>query len=85
MTMKLYFAPGACSFVPHSLLEATGSGWDQVENVEDRLGHDLRYSVDITKISTELGYRPAIDFSEGLADTVDWYRENRAWWEPLRG
>jgi len=67
------------------LLEATGSGWDRVENVEDRPGHDLRYSVDISKISAELGYSPKIPFSEGLADTVDWYRENRDWWEPLRG
>ncbi|MFL6157843.1 MAG: GDP-mannose 4,6-dehydratase [Marmoricola sp.] len=67
------------------LLEATGSTWDSVENVEDRPGHDLRYSVDTSKISAELGYRPEVRFSEGLADTVDWYRENRDWWEPLTG
>ena len=66
------------------LLEATGSGWDRVERVTDRLGHDLRYSVDITKISSELGYRPEMPFDEGLAATVEWYRTNRAWWEPLK-
>jgi dTDP-glucose 4,6-dehydratase len=52
--------------------------------VEDRKGHDRRYSVDITKISTELGYKPNVLFAEGLRDTVDWYRDNRAWWESLK-
>ena len=66
------------------LLEATGTDWDRVERVTDRLGHDLRYSVDITKISDELGYQPQVSFAEGLADTVEWYRSNRAWWEPLK-
>jgi dTDP-glucose 4,6-dehydratase len=66
------------------LLEATGTDWDRVDRVQDRLGHDLRYSVDITKISTELGYSPQVPFEQGLADTVEWYRSNRAWWEPLK-
>ena len=66
------------------LLEATGTGWDRVRQVEDRLGHDQRYSVDIAKISRELGYRPNVAFEDGLADTVDWYRTHRSWWEPLR-
>ncbi len=57
------------------LLEATGTDWDRVERVTDRLGHDLRYSVDITKISTELGYQPQVPFAEGLAETVEWYRD----------
>ncbi|MEV6664000.1 dTDP-glucose 4,6-dehydratase [Streptomyces nigra] len=65
------------------LLDACGAGWDRVEHVEDRKGHDLRYSVDWTKARTELGYRPRRDFTTGLAETVVWYRENRAWWEPL--
>ncbi|MFK0128519.1 dTDP-glucose 4,6-dehydratase [Streptomyces nigra] len=65
------------------LLDACGAGWDRVEHVEDRKGHDLRYSVDWTKARTELGYRPRRDFTTGLAETVAWYRENRAWWEPL--
>ncbi|WP_431875237.1 dTDP-glucose 4,6-dehydratase [Amycolatopsis sacchari] len=66
------------------LLAALGAGWDRVEPVPDRKGHDRRYSVDITKISTELGYRPQVPFDEGLAGTVRWYRENRSWWEPLK-
>jgi dTDP-glucose 4,6-dehydratase len=66
------------------LLEVTGTGWDRVRQVEDRLGHDLRYSVDIAKISRELGYEPNVAFQDGLADTVDWYRTHRSWWEPLK-
>jgi dTDP-glucose 4,6-dehydratase len=66
------------------LLAACGKDWDSVEPVEDRKGHDRRYSVDITKISEELGYQPAKDFDTGLAETVDWYRDNRVWWEPLK-
>jgi dTDP-glucose 4,6-dehydratase len=66
------------------LIEACGAGWDSVDHVEDRLGHDKRYSVDITKISDEVGYQPQVPFERGLADTVAWYRENRSWWEPLK-
>jgi dTDP-glucose 4,6-dehydratase len=66
------------------LLDATGKDWSYVDRVEDRLGHDLRYSVDIAKISAELGYAPQVPFEQGLADVVQWYRDNRAWWEPLK-
>jgi dTDP-glucose 4,6-dehydratase len=66
------------------LLAAVGVGWEMVEQVEDRKGHDRRYSVDITKISDELGYRPQVDFDTGLTDTVRWYADNRQWWEPLK-
>ena len=66
------------------LLDATGTDWSYVDQVEDRKGHDLRYSVDIGKISRELGYQPAVDFEAGLADTVRWYTDNRGWWEPLK-
>jgi dTDP-glucose 4,6-dehydratase len=66
------------------LLAACGADWSRVELVPDRLGHDRRYSVDISKISSELGYAPRIDFDLGLAETVAWYQENRAWWEPLK-
>ncbi|HUQ56813.1 dTDP-glucose 4,6-dehydratase [Lentzea sp.] len=66
------------------LLVATGRDWSFVEPWEDRKGHDRRYSVDISKIASELGYAPRVDFAVGLADTVEWYRENRAWWEPLK-
>ena len=66
------------------LLKACGADWNRVDLVEDRKGHDRRYSVDITKISEELGYAPAVPFDRGLADTVRWYRDNRAWWQPLK-
>ncbi|SDR82014.1 dTDP-glucose 4,6-dehydratase [Agrococcus carbonis] len=66
------------------LLEATGRDWSAVRHVEDRKGHDLRYSVDITKISRELGYAPQVPFAEGLAEVVQWYRDHRSWWEPLK-
>ena len=66
------------------LLAACGAGWERVEFVEDRKGHDRRYSVDVTKIATELGYEPRVDFAGGLAATVRWYADNRAWWEPVR-
>lgn len=66
------------------LLDATGKDWSYVDRVADRLGHDLRYSVDISKIQTELGYEPLVPFQQGLADVVQWYRDNRAWWEPLK-
>ncbi|MBY8871695.1 dTDP-glucose 4,6-dehydratase [Micromonospora sp. PLK6-60] len=67
------------------LLAACGADWDRVRRVADRKGHDRRYSLDSTKISEELGYAPRVPFDAGLADTVRWYRENRAWWEPLKG
>jgi dTDP-glucose 4,6-dehydratase len=66
------------------LLAAVGANWDSVEPVTDRKGHDRRYSVDITKIRSELGYEPEVDFAEGLTDTVRFYAEHRAWWEPLK-
>jgi len=66
------------------LLEALGADESSVERVEDRKAHDRRYSVDITKISGELGYRPLVSFEDGLASTVAWYRDNRAWWEALK-
>ncbi|GGQ30520.1 dTDP-glucose 4,6-dehydratase [Streptomyces mutabilis] len=58
-----------------ALLTAFGVGWDRVDRVADRKGHDLRYSVDWTKIRRELGYEPRRDFAAGLAETVAWYRE----------
>jgi len=66
------------------LLDACGVGWDRVRYVTDRKGHDRRYSVDCTKTQRELGYRPVREFGDALAETVAWYRRNRAWWEPLR-
>lgn len=66
------------------LLAACGADWSRVRPVEDRKGHDRRYSVDIAKISAELGYAPQVPFEQGLAETVQWYRDRRDWWEPLK-
>jgi len=66
------------------LLDAVGRDESFITKVADRLGHDRRYSVDIGKISRELGYAPQVDFTAGLAAVVQWYRDNRVWWEPLK-
>jgi dTDP-glucose 4,6-dehydratase len=52
--------------------------------VPDRPGHDRRYLLDASKIEREVGWRPAVDFDEGLEETVRWYADNRDWWEPLK-
>ena len=68
-----------------TLLAATGADASLVRHVPDPRGgaHDRRYSVDDTR-ARALGWRPRVPFDEGLAATVDWFRKNRAWWEPLR-
>jgi dTDP-glucose 4,6-dehydratase len=66
------------------ILEIMGNGKESIEYVEDRKGHDLRYSVDITKISTELGYEPKVSWQQGLKETINWYQENQNWWRPLK-
>jgi dTDP-glucose 4,6-dehydratase len=66
-----------------ALLECCGAGWDMVARVEDRKGHDRRYSLD-DSVLRGMGYAPQIPFSEGLKATVRWYQDNRRWWEPLK-
>ena len=66
------------------LVAACGGDSSMIEPVEDRKGHDRRYSLDISKISRELEYAPMTKFQDGLAETVAWYRERRDWWEPLK-
>ncbi|MET8150115.1 dTDP-glucose 4,6-dehydratase [Actinoplanes sp. NPDC049668] len=65
------------------LLKACDADWDSVETTADRKGHDQRYALDDDHIRRELGYRPRVDFTAGLADTVQWYRDHRDWWRPL--
>ena len=55
-----------------------------IEYVTDRLGHDLRYSVSHEKISRELGYKPKINFEDGIEETIEWYKRNESWWRPLK-
>ena len=65
------------------LIELCGRDESAIDYVEDRLGHDRRYSIDCSKLKA-IGWEPAQDFAEGLEKTVAWYRDNRAWWEPLK-
>lgn len=66
------------------ILSAFGCNDSMIKFVEDRPGHDTRYSVDIKKISTELGYRPEIHFETGLQSTIEFYRKNPKWWANLK-
>jgi dTDP-glucose 4,6-dehydratase len=66
------------------ILELTGKPQSLKTIVADRPGHDRRYLLDSSKIRRELGWAPTIGWEDGLRDTVEWYRENRAWWEPLK-
>jgi dTDP-glucose 4,6-dehydratase len=70
--------------ITNLILESMGADETSIEFVEDRKGHDIRYSVDWTKISKELDYAPQISFENGLRDTIDWYRNNEEWWKPLK-
>jgi dTDP-glucose 4,6-dehydratase len=66
------------------ILDAMGADGSSIEHVEDRKGHDFRYSVDWSKINRELGYEPQVKFEDGLRETIQWYRDNEAWWKPLK-
>ena len=70
-------------FLTDSILEILGFGEEMIEYVEDRLGHDRRYSIDCSK-ARALGWAPRREFREALETTVAWYRDNRWWWEPLK-
>jgi dTDP-glucose 4,6-dehydratase len=65
------------------VLSNMGVGEEMVEYVQDRLGHDRRYSIDCSKANA-LGWKPSRDLDVAVAETVEWYRANRAWWEPLK-
>ena len=66
------------------ILGLMGRDESSISYVEDRKGHDVRYSVDISKISRELGYAPQKNWEIGLRETIDWYLANEAWWRPLK-
>lgn len=67
------------------ILELMGKDAKDYDQVADRPGHDLRYAIDANKIKTELGWAPKYsDFKEGLTQTIDWYKQNEAWWKPQK-
>lgn len=71
--------------VVETVLELMGQPRDAYDHVPDRVGHDLRYAIDSTKLRTELGWTPAhADFEAGLAATIAWYRSNPGWWRPQK-
>lgn len=67
------------------ILTSMGQPADAYDHVIDRPGHDLRYAIDSSKLRSELGWRPKYqDFEAGIASTIDWYRDNEAWWAPQK-
>jgi len=85
---ETYCLGGCCEIanivLTRMILKALGRGEDMIEYVKDRPGHDFRYAMDCSKAAEELGWRPAMDFSAGLAKTIDWYNENRGWWQKIK-
>ena len=71
--------------VLRDILTVMGKSPDDFDWVKDRPGHDRRYAIDSTKLQTELGWKPThTDFQKGLEQTIKWYTDNRAWWEPAK-
>ena len=71
--------------VLRDILTVMGQDPDAFDWVKDRPGHDRRYAIDSTKLRTELGWKPThTDFQKGLEQTIKWYTDNRAWWEPAK-
>ena len=68
----------------HRLLDIMGKSRELITFVADRPGHDRRYALDMTKISTALGWKPAYSFEKALSATVDWYIKNEAWWRKIK-
>lgn len=66
------------------ILASMGFGEEMIEYVADRKGHDLRYAIDYTKAKNELGWEPKINFEEGLQQTIEWIKNNEAWWKNIK-
>lgn len=86
---ETYVVGGLTEDVPNieivqMILKIMDADESMIEYVTDRAGHDRRYSVDWSKINTQLGWEPSVTFEEGLKKTVEWYKNNRPWWEPLK-
>lgn len=71
-------------WIVKKLLELLDKDESSIEYVKDRPGHDRRYAINFTKIKTELGWEPTVTLEEGLAKTVEWFKENEAWWKNVK-
>jgi len=65
------------------ILDILGKSYSLISFVEDRKGHDLRYAIDPTLVQTQVGWKPTLDFEDGITETVRWYLDNRTWWENI--
>ena len=85
---EVYNIGGSCEKtnldITRTILNILNKPEDLVRFVKDRPGHDFRYAIDSSKIRSELGWEPKISFEQGLASTIDWYRQNRGWWEQVK-
>jgi dTDP-glucose 4,6-dehydratase len=85
---NIYNIGGGCELTNKELTEIIlsemGADVSSIEYVQDRPGHDLRYSMSHEKISRELGYQPQINFEDGIRETIKWYKLNESWWRPLK-
>jgi dTDP-glucose 4,6-dehydratase len=85
---QVYNIGGGCEMqnidVVKIILKTLGKGEELIQFVTDRPGHDLRYAIDCSKLARELGWTPEVKFDQGLADTIQWYRDNQAWLNDVR-
>ncbi len=88
MPGSLYNIGGNCELpnieIAQRLLAHLGHDESMIERVKDRPGHDRRYAVDITRINNDLGWQPRVEFSSGLAETIDWYVSHKTWWTRIK-
>jgi dTDP-glucose 4,6-dehydratase len=66
------------------IVEILGVSKELIKFVQDRLGHDYRYAIDLTKIQNELGWKPSYSFENGIKETISWYQSHQDWWEKLK-
>jgi dTDP-glucose 4,6-dehydratase len=70
--------------ITYKILELMGKDESSIEFVKDRPGHDKRYAIDFSKIKNELDWEPSVTFEEGMQKTIEWYKNNEAWWKNIK-
>lgn len=70
--------------IARTILAAMNLGENMIEYVEDRKGHDRRYAIDFSKIKNELGWQPEVKFEDGIATTIEWFKNNEEWWRNVK-